>query len=488
MTTKEVQDGVVPGVEATTAATATANVETKKVKKNNVLAPATAAAATEAAEGEREEEERSNSQKELVVSPLLPVVDEDKKVLEVEEEKVEEENNNNEVDLLSLPNMNRHSGRNAHHHPATQMQHGAYAVPGIGSSGDIQLQYPPPLTAAPIQPLPSITTNPNESQNNDHEGLVVANPINDDPEHAITTTTNARPMYPQSKTQQEELRKRQLFFWIGLVSCVGLAIFLALFFGLQQPQQQNDNQGNNNNDNTLGAGPPTTTNASSASTGMTRNDKLKSVLPNFTLPQLQYDDTPQSKAFTWLIEDPNFDTFSNKRLRQRYALATFWYATHGQKWGPNWLNISQHECSWELFMPENDKWYEGLVVRYSDHKYIHGPCTPMNYSCAAYRGGWDCNITEHNTDDSNSFLEDEDDYLYLAMRFRELDGELPLELTMLTSLKMLQLDQTTLAGRFPSVLSELTTLENLHLYKTQLSGTIPSTLAQLTGEFCCHNI
>jgi hypothetical protein len=57
--------------------------------------------------------------------------------------------------------------------------------------------------------------------------------------------------------------------------------------------------------------------------------------------------SPQSKAMEWLENDPNLGNFSDEKRIQRYALATLFYSTNGDKWTENefWLSESE-ECRW----------------------------------------------------------------------------------------------------------------------------------------------
>jgi hypothetical protein len=57
--------------------------------------------------------------------------------------------------------------------------------------------------------------------------------------------------------------------------------------------------------------------------------------------------TSQNKAFKWLLNNTSLDTYSDKRKIQRYALATLYYSTNGEKWHHNtkWLS-DEEECDW----------------------------------------------------------------------------------------------------------------------------------------------
>ena len=65
--------------------------------------------------------------------------------------------------------------------------------------------------------------------------------------------------------------------------------------------------------------------------------------------------SPQYAAFEWLISPVNNEVLSNRRLLQRYALATLYYSTRGDDWtsSSQWLS-DVHECSWYTSAAEFD--------------------------------------------------------------------------------------------------------------------------------------
>lgn len=62
---------------------------------------------------------------------------------------------------------------------------------------------------------------------------------------------------------------------------------------------------------------------------------------------LTTEGSPQNKAFHWLLNNTNLDSYSNERKIQRYALATLYYSTNGDFWNhdDNWLT-NGYECDW----------------------------------------------------------------------------------------------------------------------------------------------
>jgi hypothetical protein len=69
-------------------------------------------------------------------------------------------------------------------------------------------------------------------------------------------------------------------------------------------------------------------------------------LPTFTLEALMEDPgSPQALAYSWLLADPAFESYTKQRQLQRFALATFRYAT-GSNWtvDSDWLSYDVNEC------------------------------------------------------------------------------------------------------------------------------------------------
>jgi hypothetical protein len=153
------------------------------------------------------------------------------------------------------------------------------------------------------------------------------------------------------------------------------------------------------------------------------------ILPEYSQVAIQDTTSPQSKALNWLANNTELDSYDNLQRLQRFALATFYYATGGENWmvGDDWLS-NETECSW---LP-------GIV-------------------CIGGRSG------------------------ELDFRGINLVGTLPDELAIMTGLQFMLLDDApNLVGSIPSTLGQLTELEVLRFTTNALSGQLPSTLGLLT--------
>lgn len=160
--------------------------------------------------------------------------------------------------------------------------------------------------------------------------------------------------------------------------------------------------------------------------------------------------SPQNRALNWVANDTFKGYYTDEKLIQRYSLATLFYSTDGSGWTNNslWLDNGD-ECG---------RWWQPIGV----------------ISCDSPTGG----ITT------------------LAFGKNNLEGTVPIELGLLSSLVELDLSQNDLAGTIPMQIGNLISLESLNLKASKLIGEIPPTLAnvatlkslnlaenQLTGTF-----
>ena len=77
--------------------------------------------------------------------------------------------------------------------------------------------------------------------------------------------------------------------------------------------------------------------------------------------------------------------------------------------------------------------------------------------------------------DSNGYV------THLYLQENQLSGQIPAELSSLTSLRVLYLRNNELSGPIPAALGSLTNLEQLWTQENQLSGQIPAELGSLTN-------
>jgi Leucine rich repeat len=152
--------------------------------------------------------------------------------------------------------------------------------------------------------------------------------------------------------------------WYVLGSVVTLVLILGISIGVS-------NKGNSAtaasvNTNNLGAG--VTDTAGSDSTDPLERKKadlmgrIKSSfvvlgLPESHITMLGSPESPQARALQWVAESLQYETYSDDQKLQRYALASFFYATYAVRnayvtqqvpWttAEKWLS-EEHECDWE---------------------------------------------------------------------------------------------------------------------------------------------
>lgn len=142
-------------------------------------------------------------------------------------------------------------------------------------------------------------------------------------------------------------------------------------------------------------------------------------LPENTRQSLKKENSPQSKALAWLRNNTFLSTYGLPKRLQRFALATFYYSTGGERRWKNkegWLS-DEDECTW-----------------YSDIQ---------------------TNLTMCN----------DGHYTFLSIGNNQLRGTMPDELNLLSSLEVLDVSENILTGFIPSTLKALTALRELRLCK-----------------------
>lgn len=157
-------------------------------------------------------------------------------------------------------------------------------------------------------------------------------------------------------------------------------------------------------------------------------------LPEYSQEALLDPLSSQSEALAWLEKSIGVGDYSNVKRLQRFALATLFYATDGERWSDNngWLSDDE-ECDW-----------------YSDTLGATFVCFDGKYQTLQL--------------DENSLL-----------------GTLPADVAILTDLLSLQLGRNDLFGSIPSEYGSLTNLRVVSLFGGLLEGPIPSELRRLTA-------
>jgi hypothetical protein len=192
---------------------------------------------------------------------------------------------------------------------------------------------------------------------------------------------------------------------------------------------------------------------------------LLDLLTNFSFDggvALRTVGSAQYKAYLWLLENSFLHLYSDGRLLQRFALATFFYSTHGEGWflRTDWLSDTD-ECSWYSRSPRApcDQFgsFQSLELDYNN---LNGRVPPElgllsnSLERVLLRGG------------PSSFT----------------SGTLPTELGYLTKMTLFHIRENHFSGSLPAQLGQWTALEQLDISSNRFTGTIPpSVFASAVG-------
>jgi Leucine-rich repeat (LRR) protein len=213
-------------------------------------------------------------------------------------------------------------------------------------------------------------------------------------------------------------KKKNRNKYVILVASVLVLLAVGLGVGISMSSQRNGSTQN-----------PFSTNQTSA----IFVEKLPTFLSPKSKAALSTPGSAQSQARSWIESLPIHNTMTIERLKQRYALAAFFFSTGDQMWCNNdrWLSESD-ECTW--------------FSRSS------GPV------CA---GGV---------------------YITLNLAHNCLQVDIPDDIFLLSSLRTLNLtDNVFMKGIFPQPLFSLTSLTSLGLRSCAIEGTIPGRLKVLSN-------
>ena len=195
-------------------------------------------------------------------------------------------------------------------------------------------------------------------------------------------------------------------------------------------------------------------------------------------------DSPQLEAYNWIINDPSFYSMSEWKVKQRFALAVFYYATSGSNWTlhEGWLDYDTDECF---------DWYFRPDLSLLDYDYVE-PANPNNASACDEAGSYTVLIQSKNNLAGNLPREisllTQLQYLDTSNHEDLLAGSIPSQLGLLTNLKLLAVDRNTLVGPIPTELGLLTNLVEVYLGNNPYQSSLPTELGQLGTNLKKMNI
>ncbi|CAB9509923.1 Leucine Rich Repeat [Seminavis robusta] len=317
--------------------------------------------------------------------------------------------------------------------------------------------------------------------------LIQAEPVEELENERIPT---AQPIFKNAKWWW----KRKLFWSLSAEALVAILIVLAITIGVAVKSNRHNQIGHKQQQGAIQI--PESTGATSPPRSFL--DSLN--LPDYTLEALDDPNSPQSKAYEWLVGDNT--SLPNWRLVQRFALATFFYSTRGDYWVNNhgWLDWQTHECDWE----QNFVLLEASARRRCD---ISGQIISLSMVASNLAGTLPQDISLLSPSlqlldlSSNMALTGQiPSQIGLLTRLTtlytpvtSLSGTLPTELGLLQSLIDATLGSNKISGSAPSELSLLSKLTSIHFASMGLTGSLPPELFQLTnlayfGMDYCHGI
>jgi len=273
------------------------------------------------------------------------------------------------------------------------------------------------------------------------EGLVEAQPVSGDVEYgSIAIARSAED--DEFVKQQQDGKIRSFAIRLGVLVCVLIAIVVVVVV-LVVP---NDNDAGE----TVYISDAPTVAPTPAPTALVVE------LPEFTVQAILEDpDSPQAQAYKWLREDPNLDGYSSTKLSQRMALATLYYATNGGNWTVNrdWMSYEVDDCEWYSKIGLAG---EGLWT------------PPLGETLGGQYFG-------KNTCDEEGF------FIEFVLPNNNLEGPIPKEFVLLSTLKLADISENSLIGTIPTELGLMTNIEGIIFSGLELGGTLPTEIGSMTS-------
>lgn len=176
--------------------------------------------------------------------------------------------------------------------------------------------------------------------------------------------------------------------------------------------------------------------------------EIASFLISISGDSLDDDNSPQSMARTWLLEnDPanvSIRVHGEERVTQRYVLSVFYYAMNGSLWEIDNFLTSSHECDW----------YGVTCNDVNVDLVLELPSISMTGSIPRECG-------------ELSLLEK------IILRNNSISGDIPNELFGLPFLYIIDFSDNQITGRISQSVYDLPFLEFLYLSSNKLSGSLP---------------
>lgn len=334
---------------------------------------------------------------------------------------------------------------------APPAQPGAFAVPPSG----------PQTSDSPHPPIHDLPTSDSPESSStlpfNREGLVEANPVLlEDLErqipHASPVDATSQKLPSEGNwTNKDPKQAHAILSIVAIVLVAGLV--LGLVFGLVD----DDKSGTTDLQPLL---------SSSVAPSMAPTSSfLLEFLPFYSQETIRRDpESAQAKAYEWLLDDPTLGNYTTGRILQRYALATFFFSAGGNTWFLNGNNSRRELTQTRQRPPMKD-------IPLPTHQYAW--LDYFNNSSAVHECDW-YNLNYLGGKDTCNDLQE---YINLELPNNNLQGSLPRELALLTSMESLALHRNKLRGTIPiELFSSWSKIQVVVLLQNNLSGNIPSEL------------
>ncbi|CAB9529979.1 Leucine Rich Repeat [Seminavis robusta] len=366
-----------------------------------------------------------------------------------------------ELDRLAVPAPRRSQQSNAR-----AMQPGAYPVERMPRmqqrvpvqeqehQQDVRSVAPWDITGRPSEhfstPMP-------ESNGDD---LAVANLIEGHSQFlaALPQAEEFDQLADQERKKEKQEKRSKTYAFLG---CILLLVIVGILVAVLVPSTRETSAAVETTATAPSTIQSSPTTSPSAAPSLSLEETIKALFEQDTLHALQDPESPQSRAFEWLLEDaqniPSYTT--DHRIKQKFALATLYYATNGHNWVRNdkWLNHSVNECLWYMAPDFAMKSIMGTVYPGYLSEFFPDQTQPPKT----------CNS--------------QGIYQNLWLDRNSLAGYLPEELYMMTSLQTISMGFNHLEGSLSSRLGKLTQLEGLVIFNPPSEGNIPSELGLLSN-------
>ncbi|CAB9508343.1 Leucine Rich Repeat [Seminavis robusta] len=296
----------------------------------------------------------------------------------------------------------------------------------------------------------ALTVHTERPDENLTSGLAVAAPVVEPAELPLAQEITSDPNKPPSPSQKRNVPLGIMLMIAGVILIVGIPLIVIAV-------TSSSDDANSQSDGTMAPSTLSPTAVPSAAPSLSPEGLLLSYLPDYTSVEEMSETSAQ--AFQWVLDDPNLDEYLLEEWRavQRFALASLYYATNGDKWISNdhWLSYNVSECEWfanqDWGIEANEK--RQLAFLNAIYDFPDGPCGNDNST----------------------------EYHYLMLGFSRLQGSLPQDLYLLTNLRWIYILGNQLTGTISTSIGTLTHLEAFGVPANGFSGTLPTELGLLTS-------